>query len=46
MRFTGFLEGLRTNLRKRVDAAILDDLDKSICPIKEIMRDGIRIYRS
>lgn len=46
LRFVGLIEELRIALHKRVDLIRLSDLSKNIDLIKEIMKDGVLVYKN
>ena len=43
--FVGLIEKLRSALRKKVDLIRLSDLSNNEELLKEIMKDGVRIYK-
>lgn len=44
LKFFGFIETLRQKLKKRVEVLDLGQLNNNMELVKEILRDGIRIY--
>lgn len=44
IRFVGLIEELRNSLQKRVDLIRLQDLENNIDLVKEVMKDGIKVY--
>ena len=42
--FVGLLEKLRTSLNKKVDLIRIDELNNNLDLLKEILKDGIKIY--
>ena len=43
--FIGLIEKLRSTLRKKVDLIRLSDLGDNEELLKEIMKDGVKIYK-
>ena len=44
LRFVGLIERLRTSLHKKVDLLRIDDLKGNVELLKEIFKDGMKIY--
>lgn len=44
LRFVGLIERLRTSLHKKVDLLRIDDLKGNVELLKEIFKDGVKIY--
>lgn len=44
LKYVGFTEEIRKELKKKVEVVRLNDLENNIELIKEIMKDGIKIY--